>query len=311
MVNREVHAPRTPALVMVVFDRQADGPVVDDGDHLGQVLCKQPVKQHLVAVVQSRQVDVLAERIRQPLVLDIGALDLRLQRADIRWEQTRKTQLFPLFHRKGHSLVQQRRVEDSQSASLGLALPVPILPALRYRRQQRDNSLSHGNTSPHDPRPRAARPLWRTARPVISPVLVEALCERTDCERPAKSQEPQQPDQRQPAGCFRKRPLHRRRRHECLWRRRSHNLGKLHFLSLWRDSHDGHPSELRYDRFIRRLDRCRDFERKFCRGKENGRVGQLGQFYRLGLRIDEFLAPLPAGIEPGAQRFRLAPVSRT
>ena len=82
MVDREVHAPRTPALVMVLLHRHADGQIVDDRDHFAQVLGKQPVKQHLVAVVQGRQVDVLAQRIRQPLVLDVGALDLRLQRAD-------------------------------------------------------------------------------------------------------------------------------------------------------------------------------------------------------------------------------------
>jgi hypothetical protein len=59
------------------------------------------VKQHLVAVVQRGQVDVLAQRIRQPLVLVVGALDLILQRADLRREQTREPQSFSLLRGDG------------------------------------------------------------------------------------------------------------------------------------------------------------------------------------------------------------------
>ena len=76
VVDREIHAARPPALVVVLLHRHADGQIVDDGDHFAQMLGKQPVKQHLVAVVQGGQVDVLAQRIGQPLVLDVGALDL-------------------------------------------------------------------------------------------------------------------------------------------------------------------------------------------------------------------------------------------
>ena len=62
--------------MVVLLHRHADRQIVDDGDHFAQVLRKQPVKQHLVAIVQGGQIDVLAQRIRQPLVLDVGALDL-------------------------------------------------------------------------------------------------------------------------------------------------------------------------------------------------------------------------------------------
>ena len=61
---------------MILLHGHADGQIVDDGNHLAQMLGKQPVKQDLVAIVQSRQIDVLAQRIRQTFVLDIGALDL-------------------------------------------------------------------------------------------------------------------------------------------------------------------------------------------------------------------------------------------
>ena len=48
------------------------------------------------------------------------------------------------------------------------------------------------------------------------------------------------------------------------------------------------------------------FKRDLSRSKQDGRVGRFGQRYCLRLRINEFLAPIFAGIEPGAQRFRLA-----
>ena len=90
MVDGEVDAARTAAFVVVLLHRHADSQVVDDRDHLAQVLGKQPVEQHLVAIVQGGQVDVLAERVRQTLILDVGALDLRRQSADVRREQAGK-----------------------------------------------------------------------------------------------------------------------------------------------------------------------------------------------------------------------------
>ena len=38
MIDREVHAPRAPALMLVLLHRLADGQIVDDGDHFAQVL---------------------------------------------------------------------------------------------------------------------------------------------------------------------------------------------------------------------------------------------------------------------------------
>src|SRR4029078_10835123 len=37
MIDRKVHTPRPPALMVVSFHRQAYGPMVDDWNHLAQV----------------------------------------------------------------------------------------------------------------------------------------------------------------------------------------------------------------------------------------------------------------------------------
>ena len=128
MIDREIHAARTPALMVILLHRHADRQIVDDGDHFAQVLGEQPVEQHLVAVVQGGQVDVLAQRVRQPLVLDVGALDLSLQRADVRRKQAGEAQRLSFLRREGRALVQQRRIEHGQPASLGLVATVTVLP---------------------------------------------------------------------------------------------------------------------------------------------------------------------------------------
>src|ERR1017187_4841419 len=79
-----------PALMVVLLHRHADCKIVDDGDHFTKVLRKQPVETDLVAVMPGGQVDVFAERIRQPFVLNVGALDLRPQGTNVRRKQTRE-----------------------------------------------------------------------------------------------------------------------------------------------------------------------------------------------------------------------------
>jgi len=134
MIDREVKTPRAAALVMVLLHRHADRPIVDYGDHLAQVLREQPVKQHLVAIVQSGQVDVPAQRIRQALVLDVGALDLSLQRADVRRQQAVEAQRFPFDSREGCPFVQRRRIEHGQPTIFRFVGTVAV-PMLRFRRQ--------------------------------------------------------------------------------------------------------------------------------------------------------------------------------
>ena len=101
-----------------------DRQIVDDRDHLAQVPRQQAVKQHLVAVVQRGQVDVLIERIRQALVLSVGRLHLSLQSADHRREQAGEAQLFSFLGGEGRALVQQRRGEHCHAPRLGLIAAV-------------------------------------------------------------------------------------------------------------------------------------------------------------------------------------------
>ena len=96
MIDRKIHAAGTPAFVMVLLHRQADRAVVDDRDHLAQVLGEQAEEQHLIAVVERGQIDVLAQRIRQPLVLGVSGGDLSLQRADDGRQQTVEAQGSPV-----------------------------------------------------------------------------------------------------------------------------------------------------------------------------------------------------------------------
>src|ERR1017187_2098676 len=106
--------------------------------------------------MQGVQVSVFAQRIRHPLVLDVGALDLTPQRANVRRQQTPQTQRFSFIRREGHPLVQQRRIEHGQYASLGFVATLPTLPPLGGGRQQRDHSLSHGDSSLSSVPPRGA-----------------------------------------------------------------------------------------------------------------------------------------------------------
>ena len=75
-VDRQVDAARAAVLVAVALDRLADGGGVDDRQHLREVVAEQPVEQHLVAVVQGRQVDVLGQVAGLRPVLGIGAVGL-------------------------------------------------------------------------------------------------------------------------------------------------------------------------------------------------------------------------------------------
>ena len=82
VIDGKVHAPRTPALVVILLHRHAHREIVDDGYHLAQVPGQQAVKKHLVAVVQRGQIDVLVQRVRQALVLRVSRFHLRFERAD-------------------------------------------------------------------------------------------------------------------------------------------------------------------------------------------------------------------------------------
>ena len=134
MIDREIHAAGTPALMVILFHRQADGPVVDNRNHLAQMLGEQAEEQHFVAVVQRGQVDILAQGVRQPLVLGIGAGDLSFQRADDGREQTSEAQGFPFLHGEGRPLVEKRRGEHRHSSRLGFMGTHSFRASLSHRR---------------------------------------------------------------------------------------------------------------------------------------------------------------------------------
>ena len=175
MIDREVHAAGTPAFMVILLHRHADGQIVDDRDHFAQVLGEQTEEQHLVAVVQGSQVDVLTERIRQPLVLVVGAPDLRFQGADVRREQTREAQRLPFLRGERRALVEQRCGQHRHSSRLGLVTAVPVdrvikdipvgglvkavpieLGISNPLRQYRNDSLSHCDPRSCLPSPLAA-----------------------------------------------------------------------------------------------------------------------------------------------------------
>ncbi len=62
-----------------LFDRVADGRVVDHGQQLGEVVGEQPEEQHLVAVVQLVQVDVALQVGGEPAQLEVRAVRLLVQ----------------------------------------------------------------------------------------------------------------------------------------------------------------------------------------------------------------------------------------
>jgi len=90
MVDREIDTPRTPAFMEVLLHRFTDSQIVDNRNHLAKVLGEQPVEQYRVAVVKRSQVEVLPQRIRQPLILGVGALGLCNEGADGGWKQAGK-----------------------------------------------------------------------------------------------------------------------------------------------------------------------------------------------------------------------------
>ena len=95
-VDREVRAARTAVLVAVALDRLADGRRVDDREHLRQVVAEQPVEEHLVAVVQLAEEDVLGQVRRLAEVLAVGAADLLFQRHDSRRQHADQAERLPL-----------------------------------------------------------------------------------------------------------------------------------------------------------------------------------------------------------------------
>jgi hypothetical protein len=77
-----------------------------------------------------------------------------------------------LFRRKGHPLVQLRRMKHSRPSTLGFEATATV-PLFRFRRQQRDRSLSHAVTLLYPVLSGAARP-W-TRRVTDRELLLDAF----------------------------------------------------------------------------------------------------------------------------------------
>src|SRR5271154_1903692 len=106
--------------MMVLLHRKADSPVVDDRYHFPEMFGKHAEKQNLIAVVQCGQIDILAQGIRQPLVLGIRTRHLGFERADHWRKQSGEPQSFPFLKCEGGAFIQERGSEYGHSAGLGL-----------------------------------------------------------------------------------------------------------------------------------------------------------------------------------------------
>ena len=98
-----------------VLARLADHRGVDQRHHLGDVVAHQAVEEHLVAVLEVAEVDVLLELGALRLEVVVAAVELLLDRADVRGQQPVQAELGPLVLGEGAPLVEDRRFEQLQA----------------------------------------------------------------------------------------------------------------------------------------------------------------------------------------------------
>jgi hypothetical protein len=117
VVDRQKDAARAAVLVAVAFDGLPDRRGVDDGQHLVEVLAEQPVEQHLVAVAQRRQVEVLREVIPLPAVLGVDPCDLGVDGGYTFGEQPDQAELASLLGGEGGTTKDQRLSHKAVASS--------------------------------------------------------------------------------------------------------------------------------------------------------------------------------------------------
>ena len=105
-VHGEIDSVRAAELVAVALDRGADGRGVDDRQHLAEVVADEPVEQHLVAVVQTGQIDVLGEVGGLRTVLRVGAHRLLVLGEGLRRHQAHQAQCRAFLRREGRAAVE-------------------------------------------------------------------------------------------------------------------------------------------------------------------------------------------------------------
>ena len=81
-VDRQVDGAGTPVVARPHLDGLPDGGVVDDGQHLRQVVGEETVVEHLVAAVQLVEVDVPVQVGGEALQLPVAASDLLVEGLD-------------------------------------------------------------------------------------------------------------------------------------------------------------------------------------------------------------------------------------
>ena len=158
VVDRQVDAARAAVLVAVALDRLADRGRVDDREHLGQVPAEQPEEEHLVAVVQRGEEDVLREVGGLVEVLQVGAALLLLQREHARGQQADEAEPLALLGAERRPLVEPRLGQDRATAQRGLprvGVGVPVDDVLGLGRRGHPSTVGRsgggGAASGRDP----------------------------------------------------------------------------------------------------------------------------------------------------------------
>ena len=130
MIHRQEHPAGTAELIAVSLDGRPDGGGVDDRQHLGDVLGQQPVEQHLVAVPQAGQVQVLGQVIGLAEVLPVDPPQLSLDGRHALGQQAGQPERLPLGEGERRAPVQCGRGQQR-----GTTQPDPRHHALRSRDQ--------------------------------------------------------------------------------------------------------------------------------------------------------------------------------
>src|ERR1019366_1837640 len=112
IVDAEIEPPWPLELLAVALDRLADRGCVDDRQHLGKMLAEDSEVEHLVALVERVEEEVLGQVIALVPVLRVRPLRLQLDGGDRGREQTVQAERGALLERERRPLVEEGRLED-------------------------------------------------------------------------------------------------------------------------------------------------------------------------------------------------------
>ena len=118
VVDREEDTPGTVVFVTEALDGLADRRRVDDRQHLLEIARQEVVEEHLVAVAQLGEMQILRERRRPPSELLIGAPGLLLHRRDAGGHQADEPEGGPLLVGEGRASIGRRIGQHGAPARL-------------------------------------------------------------------------------------------------------------------------------------------------------------------------------------------------